>query len=307
MKIYTNILKENWVVDNVIKEWNEYQQDIVTLKIRDADIIWIIAPWTWRKLPKLILKNKKVVCTIHHIDFDKFNDKEKKEFYRRDKYVDYYHTVSAKSREQIQTLTDKKIFQIPFWINQNKFFELEDKVQIREELNISLDSYVVGSFQRDTEGSDLKSPKLSKGPDRFLKIALDMKRTKKNLTIILTGKRRNYLIENFEKENIDYKYFEMVDFQTLNKLYNILDLYVITSRVEGGPRSLFECAITKTPIISTNVGFASDILSPESIYDSINYKDAKPNIEYSKKIVKNYEIPNGINNFIDMFSEINES
>jgi len=24
MKIYTNILKENWVVDNVIKEWNEY-------------------------------------------------------------------------------------------------------------------------------------------------------------------------------------------------------------------------------------------------------------------------------------------
>ncbi len=55
MKIYTNILKENWVVDNVIKEWNEYQQDIVTLKIRDADIIWIIAPWTWRKLPKLIL------------------------------------------------------------------------------------------------------------------------------------------------------------------------------------------------------------------------------------------------------------
>ncbi len=307
MKIYTNILKENWVVDNVIKEWNEYQQDIVTLKIRDADIIWIIAPWTWRKLPKLILKNKKVVCTIHHIDFDKFNDKEKKEFYRRDKYVDYYHTVSAKSREQIQTLTDKKIFQIPFWINQNKFFELKDKVQIREELNISLDSYVVGSFQRDTEGSDLKSPKLSKGPDRFLKIARDMKRTKKNLTIILTGKRRNYLIENFEKENIDYKYFEMVDFQTLNKLYNILDLYVITSRVEGGPRSLFECAITKTPIISTNVGFASDILSPESIYDSINYKDAKPNIEYSKKIVKNYEIPNGINNFIDMFSEINES
>ncbi len=307
MKIYTNILKENWVVDNVIKEWNEYQQDIVTLKIRDADIIWIIAPWTWRKLPKLILKNKKVVCTIHHIDFDKFNDKEKKEFYKRDKYVDYYHTVSAKSREQIQTLTDKKIFQIPFWINQHKFFELKDKVQIREELNIPLDSYVVGSFQRDTEGSDLKSPKLSKGPDRFLEITRDMKKSKKNLTIILTGKRRNYLIENFEKENIDYKYFEMVDFQTLNKLYNILDLYVITSRVEGGPRSLFECAITKTPIISTNVGFASDILSPESIYDSINYKDAKPNIEYSKKIVKNYEIPNGINNFIDMFSEINES
>ena len=33
--------------------------------------------------------------------------------------------------------------------------------------NLPEDKLIVGSFQRDTEGSDLVSPKLEKGPDRF--------------------------------------------------------------------------------------------------------------------------------------------
>ena len=33
-----------------------------------------------------------------------------------------------------------------------------------------------------------------------------------------------------------------------------------------------ECAITKTPIISTDVGVASEILSPSSIFDMANFK-----------------------------------
>ena len=53
MKLYLNPLKENWVVDNVISEWNKYQGNLVTSKIKESDIIWLIAPWTWRKLSKL--------------------------------------------------------------------------------------------------------------------------------------------------------------------------------------------------------------------------------------------------------------
>ena len=31
----------------------------------------------------------------------------------------------------------------------------------------------------------------------------------------------------------------------MNELYNILDLYLITSRLEGGPQALVECGQTK--------------------------------------------------------------
>ena len=104
-----------------------------------------------------------------------------------------------------------------------------------------MQDYLVGSFQRDTEGKDLISPKLVKGPDIFLDIVTDILITNKNLKVILTGKRRGYLIDNFEKRGIPYKYFEMVNFSQLNSLYNILDLYVVSSRVEGGPRDLEIC------------------------------------------------------------------
>ena len=48
----------------------------------------------------------------------------------------------------------------------------------------------------------------------------------------------------------------MADILLVNKLYNILDLYLVTSRIEGGPQAILECALTKTPILSTDVGVA---------------------------------------------------
>ena len=53
----------------------------------------------------------------------------------------------------------------------------------------------------------------------------------------------------------------MADSKTINDLYNILDLYIVSSRIEGGPQAIMEAAYTKTPIVSTDVGVASEILS----------------------------------------------
>ena len=54
------------------------------------------------------------------------------------------------------------------------------------------------TFQKDTEGKNNQNiPKLSKGPDVFLNIDyLNKKHT--NFLVILTGLRREYLIENFK-------------------------------------------------------------------------------------------------------------
>ena len=58
----------------------------------------------------------------------------------------------------------------------------------------------------------------------------------------------------------------MAPIDVVNKLYNILDLYLVTSRVEGGPQAILECGANKTPIISTNVGVAPEILQKDSIF-----------------------------------------
>ena len=68
MKIFTNKIKENWVVDKFVLEWKEHNDGYITDKIKKSDIVWIIAPWTWNKTKKKYLDSKKVLCTIHHID-----------------------------------------------------------------------------------------------------------------------------------------------------------------------------------------------------------------------------------------------
>ena len=43
-------------------------------KPKTADIFWIIAPWTWKKIKIKDLENKKIVCSIYHIDEDKLDE-----------------------------------------------------------------------------------------------------------------------------------------------------------------------------------------------------------------------------------------
>jgi glycosyltransferase involved in cell wall biosynthesis len=133
---------------------------------------------------------------------------------------------------------------------------------------------------------------MSKGPDVFVNIMEDMQKDHPDLLVILSGTRRTYIIRELEKRGIKYKYFEMIGLKELNELYNCLDLYVVSSRVEGGPRAIVEAGITKTPIISTDVGIASDLMPRESIYD-INilesYKNARPCVEELYLIISNLE------------------
>ena len=99
----------------------------------------------------------------------------------------------------------------------------------------------------------------------------------------------------------------MVSFKNLNELYNCLDLYIVASRVEGGPQSIMECSLANVPIISTDVGIASKILDPVSIFDMDNFLEAQPNTQVARENVTRYLIPQGLQNFESMFRDIYEN
>ena len=304
MKIYLNKPKENWIVDRFVSEWSKNNLEITSKRISKSDIVWIISPWTWRRINKKHLKIKKVICTIHHIDPNKF---DKNDFYELDQYVDYYHVISEKTVTELKKHTNKKIYTIPFWVDDKKWFSIQNKQLLKESFNFDEASYLVGSFQRDTEkGKDLL-PKLEKGPDILLNIIKKLNTNHPNLHIVLAGKRRGYLIKELKKEGIKFTYFEMIKNSQLNELYNCLDLYIVSSRIEGGPASIMECALTKTPIISTDVGIANKILPKKSIFQDENYENTKPDIELAYSNVQKYIIPEGFNKFIKIFEEIHES
>ena len=303
LKLFINKANEKWIIDRLRNEWIRNNNSI-TRFYTSANMLWIIAPWKWdnKKLEKN--SSRKVVCSVYHIDEEKFNKSEVEKFNFRDQLVDAYHVISKNTYDQVRKYTDKKIYSIPFWINPEIWYPIQNKDQLRKKYNIPIDSYLIGSFQRDTEGSDLNSPKLSKGPDRFIEIVKILKGKNEKLHILLSGKRRQYVISKLIENDINFTYFEMVTNSKLNELYNCLDLYIVTSRVEGGPQAVFESALTKTPIISTNVGVAPEILNPNSLFDMSNFESAKPDVEYAYGKLNKFTIPNGFKSFNNMFNEV---
>lgn len=281
---------EKWICDELKKEFTEYfGEDLITTDPEKAGIIWYLAPWNYGHTPigmvreewLGLLKTKKVIFTMHHIDEEKYarGDLDKTFEFMRE-YGNKWHGICEKTFEFLKKASgDIPVVKEYLWVDEEIFFEIEDKIGLREKWG--LNGYIVGSFQKDTEGKT-DEPKMSKGPDIFVNIMADIQKEHPDLLVVLSGTRRTYIIGELEKMGIPYKYFEMIGLHELNELYNCLDLYVVSSRVEGGPRAIVEAGLAKTPIISTDVGIASELCPKESIYNMNyweSYKMVKPCVE----------------------------
>ena len=299
LKVFVVPPGENWVCDRLSNEWVAAHKDSITLNPEEADVIWLLASWCWKRIPYHLLKEKKVVTTVHHIVPQKFDDSKRNDFLRRDVVTDIYHVPSEKTRQQVVNLTDKPVKSIPWWVNQSIWFRI-DKAFVRRKYGIGVEEFVVGSFQRDTEGSDLKSPKMEKGPDRFCDFVEKLSLQRENVSVLLAGWRRQYVINRLKSAGIKFRYAELPSFNMLNELYNCLDLYAVLSRFEGGPQSIVECAASKTPIISTDVGIAREILHDDSIIGKEELS-ATPNIAHAYEKARMLMMPHGFLEFEKMF------
>lgn len=65
----------------------------------------------------------------------------------------------------------------------------------------------------------------------------------------------------------------------VNLLYNLIDLYVVSSRSEDGPKAVLEAVLTKRAIVSTDVGFGREFLAEDAIVEVGNPGDLASLIE----------------------------
>ena len=306
MKIFVLAPQEDWICDRLVKEWYSEFKDISTKNINEADVIWLLAGWCWNHIPIDILKNKKIIVTEHHIVPEKFSNEKYQNFLLRDQFVDCYHVPNEKTKNLLSQITKKRIEVISYWYN-DKLWNPISQSESRKFLNLSNDNYYVGSFQRDTEGSDLKTPKLEKGPDLLCEYLIRNRNKMKNLHVLLAGFRRQYIINRLESEKIKYTLFEKTDIETIKMLYAACNLYIVSSRFEGGPQAIIEAAAMRVPIISTDVGIASNILDKKSIIDIQIHNHEQPNkesIEHAYKNVLKINLKNHGSKFIKLFEEI---
>jgi len=308
MKIFCHIPRENWFCDRYGKEYKHHSKHSISFDTisEDTEVIWLLASWCWNQIDPRVLALKKVVCTIHHEVPWKFNEERKRNFMLRDQFVDVYHVPCQRTKDFIVDHTSKPVRVLTYWCN-NNLFKPFDKMQSRNKFNVPIEKFVIGSFQRDTEGSDLITPKLEKGPDIFVDYVKKVKNDGKDVHVLLNGWRRQYIIKKLEECSIPYTYLQLPSMEDVVQMYSALDLYVVGSRVEGGPQSIIECGMTNVPIVSTEVGIANQFLSKKCLYDPESYEVYYPDdvdLNHLRENIENHLIEKQVPKYDVFFEEV---
>lgn len=178
---------------------------------------------------------------------------------------EFIHTTNNRSKEKLIEwgVAEDKIVVIPLGVDLNLFKPATQvmKWKIRKEIGIPEGSICIGSFQKDGVGwEEGLEPKLVKGPDVFCDVVIKLSKIYP-VYVLLIGPARGYVKKRLREAGITFyhKYLEI--FQDIPKYYHSLDLYLVTSRDEGGPKAILESMASGIPLVTTNVGMARDIIN----------------------------------------------
>lgn len=135
-----------------------------------------------------------------------------------------------------------------------KFFQRRSVDPMRFE--IPKDRFVVGFV--GTKGSDSDAGR--KGTDVFLDVARKAADRLPRLHILLGGIGWEKELAELRLLGISASATGYIRKSDLPVLYSALDVYLLTSRVEGGPCTVFEAMACETPVVSTRVGAVPDLI-----------------------------------------------
>lgn len=289
MKIYLDASDGlGWAIDDIRNNLIASNKRLNSKLVKNPIFADIIHNVWWNELipfyKRVPFSLKKVLPTaVNFIDLDDESYDLREQFYKVNKIAAAWISPSTKQQKALQKHNIKS-FVLPYSVDFELFpAKKETKEEIFKKYNIPNEAVrnrvIMGSFQRDSLGSNLLKPKWQKGPELLIDILKEMPKDK--FILLLAGPRRHYVINECKKYNIPYYYvgketneddlrINAVDISQMSDLYSLCDLYLITSKSEGGPKAVLEGLATNIAVFSTDVGFAGDFIKKEYIFEDKN-------------------------------------
>ena len=270
------IEKENWsikwdgeYISNKINQQKK-SQIISTTEIPSINsrhkLIHFGSQYMWIDWYELLPKNKNYVVSFFH---GKYSDspavtKHIDSFLKSQDSIYKVTTASSLIHSRLLNwgIPKSKLEIIPIGVDTNLFNipKYEDKLRIRKKLGLHKDEIIIGSFQKDGQGwSEGNIPKNIKGPDLFVN-SVEIIARELPVVVLLTGPARGYVKSELSKRKIKFIHIFVNSYKEIASFYNALDLYIVSSREEGGPKAIVESMASGVPIVSTNVGMAKDFI-----------------------------------------------
>jgi glycosyltransferase involved in cell wall biosynthesis len=123
------------------------------------------------------------------------------------------------------------------------------------------DGFVIGSFVKDGIGmGEGLEPKLLKGPDAFVEVIAHVRDAIPHVEVLLTGPARGYVRRELERLSVPHRHLLAHTRAELGRAYREVDVCLVASRQEGGPKSVLESMASGVPVVSTRVGQAAELI-----------------------------------------------
>ncbi len=269
---------KGWALDEDLRQIRRALDGVAT-PVHAAEAEIVHAPF-WQNLAMVDPGILAGCFVIAHADNPPFFYLKQPGFLAGQAQVDLWVARSREAFEQFRALR-LPVAHIPYAIDPDLFFPLPDKAALRREFGLPVHAYIIANFHRDSEGSDLATPKLQKAPELMMAILRRLRREGLDFHVLLAGPRRHWLRSELAREKISHTFVGRTDVvgddfgvnilarDELNRLYNAADLHLIPSRWEGGPQSVMEAAACRCKLLSVPLGVARDILEPVSLFQSV--------------------------------------
>lgn len=185
-------------------------------------------------------------------------------------------------------LPRRQVVRLPLGVDLGRFQPPTDAQRLaqRRRLGVPPGAVCIGSFQKDGQGwREGLQPKWIKGPDVFVDVAEQLAK-RYPVFVLLAGPARGYVMQELSRRNIPFRHARVRQDTDLVPYYHCVDLYLITSREEGGPLALLESMATGVPVVSTRVGMAEDVIEHGVTGSLVGVDDLEALVEEASRLIE---------------------
>jgi glycosyltransferase involved in cell wall biosynthesis len=173
-------------------------------------------------------------------------------------HLTHAEAVLVIAREWQQFLLDRdvdgdRIFLQPIGVDVERFYPFHDRTECRARLGIRYDGPIVGYSAKGSSDHGGR-----KGVDVFLEALWLLAADGHDFGVMITGPGWDHMVDRVTALGIPAFYRPFVPESMMPTVYNALDVYVVTSRIEGGPAPLLESIACGVPVVTTPVGVVRD-------------------------------------------------
>lgn len=268
----------NWVLDweahyitrNVKELYGLDAQVVKSAKDLSGQIVHYGSLWdTLANIDAKHNRRNTVISTVFHgqIESPEFSDALEIILRHQDRLA-RLHTASTIMQQRFLEwgIAPEKLVTIPLGVDLNRFKAAapQERAKRRRELGIPEDAFCIGSFHKDGQGmAEGNVPKLIKGPDVLVDTLTQIHARHKNIYVLLTAPARGYVKQGLDAAGIRYVHVVEEDFHRIPRLFDAIDVYLLASREEGGPKGVLEALASGVPFVGTRVGLVPDVVTNE--------------------------------------------